>query len=70
MKKALVIFLIGLSANAVAQTKTTGNVVEYFGKEKIVTTAEGNVLYNFSTGFTLPADKKSGTLFNGQDPVA
>lgn len=70
MKKALVIFLIGLSANAIAQTKTTGNVVEYFGKEKIVTTAEGSVLHNFSTGFTLPADKRSGTLFNGQDPVA
>lgn len=70
MKKQLLIFLIALSTNLNAQTKTTGNVVEYFGKEKIVTTAEGSVLHQFSEGYFLPADKKSGTLFNGQDPIA
>ncbi|WPO79327.1 prolyl oligopeptidase family serine peptidase [Flavobacterium sp. KACC 22761] len=70
MKKELLIFLIALSTNLTAQTKTTGNVVEYFGKEKIETTAEGSVLHQFTEGYFLPADKKSGTLFNGQDPVA
>lgn len=70
MKKQLLILLIAVSLNLNAQTKTTGNVVEYFGKEKIVTTAEGSVLHQFSEGFYLPADKKSGTLFNGQDPIA
>jgi predicted esterase len=70
MNKGLLIFLLALGTNCIAQTKATGNVVEYFGKEKIVTTAEGSVLYHFSEGYTLPADKKSGTLFNGQDPVA
>ena len=70
MKKGLLIFFITLCTNAIAQTKTTGNVVEYFGKEKITTTAEGTVLYDFITGYTFAADKKSGTLFNGQDPVA
>ncbi|OXA74053.1 alpha/beta hydrolase [Flavobacterium aquidurense] len=70
MKKGLTFFLIALSVNLIAQTKTTGNVVEYFGKEKIVTTAEGSVLYHFVNGYTLAADKKIGTLFNGQDAVA
>jgi predicted peptidase len=70
MKKGLTFFLIALSVNLIAQTKTTGNVVEYFGKEKIVTTAEGSVLYHFVNGYTLAADKKIGALFNGQDAVA
>ncbi|WP_281225304.1 prolyl oligopeptidase family serine peptidase [Flavobacterium aquiphilum] len=70
MRTGLILSLCFLSANLVAQTKVTGNVVEYFGKEKIVTTAEGNVLHQFSDGYFLPADKKNGTLFNGQDPVA
>jgi len=70
MKKELLIFLLALGSNLTAQTKTTGNVVEYFGKEKIETTAEGSVLHQFTEGYFLPADKKSGTLFNGQDPVA
>lgn len=70
MKKTLPIFLLTLCMNLIAQTKTTGNVVEYFGKEKIVTTVEGSVLYHFINGHTLVADKRSGTLFNGQDAVA
>lgn len=70
MKKGLTFFLIALSVNLIAQTKTTGNVVEYFGKEKIVTTAEGSVLHHFTDGYTLASDKRSGTLFNGQDAVA
>jgi len=70
MRIGLILSLCFLSANLVAQTKVTGNVVEYFGKEKIVTTAEGNVLHQFSDGYFLLADKKNGTLFNGQDPVA
>ncbi|RKR12060.1 prolyl oligopeptidase family protein [Flavobacterium sp. 90] len=70
MKKGFLIFLIALGVNSIAQTKATGNVVEYFGKEKITTTAEGNVLYSFTNGYTLASDKRTGTLFNGQDAVA
>ncbi|OXA84541.1 carboxylesterase family protein [Flavobacterium hibernum] len=70
MKKSLLIFLIALCTKSIAQTKATGNVVEYFGKEKITTTAEGTVLHDFTAGFTLATDKRSGTLFNGQDAVA
>ncbi|AOW10305.1 carboxylesterase family protein [Flavobacterium gilvum] len=70
MKTGLLLSLCFLGSNLFSQTKVTGNVVEYFGKEKIVTTAEGNVLYHFGEGFFLPTDKKNGTLFNGQDPVA
>lgn len=70
MKKSLLIFLIALCTKSIAQTKATGNVVEYFGKEKITTTAEGTVLHDFTSGFTLATDKRSGTLFNGQDAVA
>lgn len=69
MNKALLLFLT-IWCTTTAQTKVTGNVVEYFGKEKIITTAEGNVLYHFINGHTLEADKRSGTLFNGQDPIA
>jgi len=70
MKKELILSLIFFGTNLIAQTKVTGNVVEYFGKEKIVSTAEGRVLHQFSEGFFLPTDKKNGTLFNGQDPIA
>ncbi|OXA75721.1 Prolyl oligopeptidase family protein [Flavobacterium aquidurense] len=70
MKKGLLIFSIFLCINSIAQTKTTGNVVEYFGKEKIITTAEGNVLYHFINGYTLQTESRTGTLFNGQDPIA
>lgn len=70
MRLKLMISLLVLSTSLIAQTKVTGNVVEYFGKEKIVTTAEGSVLHHFSNGYFLPAEKRTGTLFNGQDPIA
>ncbi|WP_157849291.1 hypothetical protein [Flavobacterium sp. Root420] len=56
MKKALLIFLILLCINSIAQTKTTGNVIEYFEKEKNISTAEGNVLHQFTNGFTLQTE--------------
>lgn len=70
MRKTLIISLVVLCTNLIAQTKVTGNVVEYFGKEKIVTTAEGSVLHHFTNGYYLPVESRIGTLFNGQDPVA
>ena len=71
MKKALFIVLCSiLFPNLFAQTKVTGNVVEYFGKEKIESTAEGSVLHHFRDGYFLTTEKRNGTLFNGQDPVA
>lgn len=71
MKKALFIVLFSFFfPNLFAQTKVTGNVVEYFGKEKIESTAEGSVLCHFYDGFFLTTEKRNGTLFNGQDFVA
>ncbi|MEG0724679.1 MAG: hypothetical protein RR485_01405, partial [Mucinivorans sp.] len=53
-----------------AQTKQTGNVVEYFGKEKIETTHEGVVAAHLVDGLVLPQSTLGGTLFNGADIVA
>ncbi len=63
--------LLSLGAlTASAQTKVTGNVVAYFGSEKIETTNEGNISYKFTEGWMLPGGVGAGTLFNGQDMVA
>lgn len=70
MRRGFIISLIVLCTNLIAQTKVTGNVVEYFGKEKIVTTAEGRILHHFTNGYYLPTESRIGSLFNGQDPVA
>lgn len=63
------LFICGTMATN-GQTKQTGNVVEYFGKEKIETTDEGRVVHHFRQGLILPGATAGGTLFNGQDIVA
>lgn len=54
---------------ASGQTKQQGNVVEYFGKEKIETTSEGEVFHKFKDGMLLPTANGGGTLFTGHDMV-
>jgi pimeloyl-ACP methyl ester carboxylesterase len=70
MRKLFLLLLSFQVTTMVAQTTVKGNVVEYFGKEKIETTAEGKVLHQFTNGFFLIDPIPAGTLFNGQDIVA
>lgn len=71
MKRLLLSVTLFSTASVVwAQTKQTGNVVEYFGKEKIETVSEGVVKHHFKQGLTLQGASAAGTLFNGQDIIA
>ncbi len=57
-----------LSTSSYAQKQ--GNIVEYFGKEHIETTGEGEVFHQFKEGLMLPGAFRQGSLFNGQDLLA
>lgn len=48
----VILFLAGISTHTINAQKT-GNIVEYFGKEKINEVSEGNVLHIFKTGLAL-----------------
>ncbi|TXE07918.1 prolyl oligopeptidase family serine peptidase [Gelidibacter salicanalis] len=48
----VILFLVGVSTHTINAQKT-GNIVEYFGKEKINEVSEGNVLHVFKTGLAL-----------------
>ncbi|NKI27139.1 prolyl oligopeptidase family serine peptidase [Arenibacter sp. 6A1] len=48
----VIAFLLGISSNPINAQKT-GNIVEYFGKEKINEVSEGNVLHVFKTALAL-----------------
>ncbi|MCL8007615.1 prolyl oligopeptidase family serine peptidase [Gelidibacter japonicus] len=48
----VILFLLGISTHTINAQKT-GNIVEYFGKEKINDVSEGNVLHVFKTGLAL-----------------
>ncbi len=52
------------------QQSIRGNVVEYFGRERVEQTNEGTIAHTFTTGFMLPMASRGGALFNGQDLVA
>ncbi len=70
MKKSLLILSLLFSISfAGAQTRQQGNVVEYFGKEKIETIEEGTVTHKFTEGFVLPYTSTGGVLFTGQEWV-
>ena len=48
----LLVCLLGIGTNTITAQKT-GNIVEYFGKEKINSVSEGKVLHVFNTGLAL-----------------
>lgn len=48
----VIVFLFGISNNTINAQKT-GNIVEYFGKEKINEVSEGHVLHVFKNGLAL-----------------
>ncbi len=60
-------FLI-LSVYAV-QAQQQGNVVEYFGKERVETTAEGRILHHFGQGLMLNEAIQPGMLLGNQDLI-
>jgi pimeloyl-ACP methyl ester carboxylesterase len=63
------LFLLFVPSVLIAQQKT-GNIVEYFGKEKVNDIKEGKLLHVFKTGLTL---KSQSFIFNSssfpKDPV-
>ncbi|MBJ2173904.1 prolyl oligopeptidase family serine peptidase [Aureibaculum sp. A20] len=52
-QKKLVITLVLAFALSISNAQKTGNIVEYFGKEKVNEVSEGNVLHVFKTGLAL-----------------
>lgn len=47
-----------------------GNVVEYFGKERVERIDEGVVLHQFTEGYYVPVTTRRGMLFTTQDELA
>ena len=56
---------LGVSPLAAQQTK--GNIVEYFGKERVERVDEGMILHTFRQGYFLPVTAPSGYLFTTSD---
>jgi dienelactone hydrolase len=50
--------------------RQTGNIVEYFGRERVDTTPEGEVIHVFEQGLALRNAMKPGMLIGGQDILA
>lgn len=48
----------------------TGNIVEYFGKDRIENTEEGIILHQFSEAFVLRESIRPGVLTGGEDLVS
>lgn len=53
-----------------ANAQRTGNIVEYFGKERAENSEEGIILHEFIQGLTLRGAIHSGTLTGGKNIVA
>ncbi len=45
----------------------TGNIVEIFGKEKVESVAEGDVIYHFNEGFALKKAMQPGLIHGAGD---
>lgn len=69
MKKMYILIATGLfisMAPLIAQ-QTTGNIVEYFGKERVERVDEGIILHAFKQGYFVPVTAPSGYLFATSD---
>lgn len=58
------------TASIVSAQQKTGNIVEYFGKDRIEKVDEGTVTYRFSDGFYVPQTTENGYLFPTGDQMA
>ncbi len=52
------------------KAQRTGNIVEYFGKDRIENTEEGIILHEFTKGWALRAAVRPGVLSGGEDIIA
>lgn len=48
----------------------TGNIVEYFGKDRVENTEEGIILHEFTQGFALRESIRPGVLSGGEDIIS
>jgi pimeloyl-ACP methyl ester carboxylesterase len=48
----------------------TGNIVEYFGKDRVENTEEGIIIHEFSLGFALRNSVRPGILSGGEDIIS
>ncbi len=69
-KKILPLVHALLIAGQMAIGQQTGNIVAYFGQEKIETTSEGTVIHHFKKGYALKDVFPGGMLFTGRDFIA
>lgn len=69
MKKKYIMVVAGLfmSMAPMLAQQTTGNVVEYFGKERVERVDEGIILHSFKQGYYVPVTAPSGYLFTTSD---
>ncbi len=72
LKKIIIVALAAMPFHAsVAQQKTTtGDVVAYFGKERVERVDEGIVVHNFNQGYFVPNTTQNGYLFQMGDVLA
>ena len=69
MKRRTALFLGLLSHLSVAMAQQQGNVVEYFGKERVEKVEEGRVIHRFQQGLLLNDAIRPGMLLGNQDIV-
>jgi len=70
LKKIHPLLLVLLMTALMVTGQQTGNIVAYFGQEKIETTSEGTVIHHFTKGYALKDVFPGGMLFTGRDFVA
>lgn len=68
--KVIALCLTGALLTNLNAQQTTGNVVEYFGKERVEKVEEGTVIFHFTKGFYVPRTTQSGYLFPTADQIA
>lgn len=69
MKKVYIMFAAGLllGTTPLMAQQTKGNIVEYFGKERVERVDEGVIFHSFKKGYSVPVTAPSGYLFNSSD---
>ena len=70
MKKNVLLIACLLLVSFFAQGQQQGNIVEYFGRERVDRIDEGKVLHWFGNGYMLQVTARSGYLFNMVDGLA
>lgn len=66
-KKLAALLILFLASSFAGNAQRTGNIVEIFGKEKVETIQEGNILHTFTSGLALRDAIKPGMLSGSQD---